>query len=176
MKTTYRARINSTTSAPVGSNQNESSGVSIRDNYKLIHTNSSSSMWLSNSLNAAIGQIVEAIISHSRLPPSHDLAVDPKVSEQAIELLGRLIYNYPIKNPTFFPQEGENVVFKWEGDRVGRYLSITNDGVSLMDLEPISQMYCEYDLSKGENLDFETLVRELTNASLSTTSISVQDA
>jgi len=45
-----------------------------------------------------------------------------------------------------------------------------------MDVEPFSQKYCEYELTQGSNFDFETLVAELTNISLSSTAIQVQDA
>jgi len=92
------------------------------------------------------------------------------------------MYNYPIDAPTFFPQEGEEVIFKWDGKKIGRYLSVSNDDVNLMDLEPLSQNYCEYHLykedgsSSQDDFDFDTLVNELTSSSLSSTSIQAQDA
>jgi hypothetical protein len=157
-------------------NQTNTQTAKATVNSGLFRTNLNSSLRLSNSLQANVGPLVEAITRHARLPSFHDLAIDPDVSDKAISLLGRLLYNYPIKVPTFFPQEGETIVLKWDGEKIGRYLSISLDDISLMDVEPFSQKYCEYELTQGSNFDFETLVAELTNISLSSTAIQVQDA
>lgn len=182
MKTSYRSKNNST--APAATESTQSTSLERRDlsRCKIIHAKLSSEMRLSNSLSAKIGPLVEAIMHHAHLPATHDMAVDPKAAERAIEILGRLMYNYPIDAPTFFPQEGEEVIFKWDGKKIGRYLSVSNDDVNLMDLEPLSQNYCEYHLykedgsSSQDDFDFDTLVNELTSSSLSSTSIQAQDA
>lgn len=118
-----------------------------------------------------LGAVTDALRKLSSLPEDAELALRPDVATKASNLIAALVQSWNVPVPTLFPAEYEAVSFKWSAGSISRFLTISDDDIALMDLDPASQISCEYEFGPHDHLNLAGLLAEMQAFAVASTSL-----
>lgn len=86
---------------------------------------------LSNWQTHIFEELQRTIYLMHRLPPSHDLHLDPAVAWRASEILGWIKSNTDAEPPKVINEEGETLMFTWDEGAVKKYLCVDDSDIEI---------------------------------------------
>lgn len=107
-----------------------------------------SALSTSNHRGSLFFSIHTTLETMKSLPECHSFSLDPEVAARAQDLLSVLRWNFNIEAPRIFPQEHDVLVMKWQDNSLERFLSVTQDDVDLLDINPHNGIRCVHDLTE----------------------------
>ncbi|GAB2184952.1 hypothetical protein [Roseibium sp. LAB1] len=126
----------------------------------------------SNWQTSLYGDLFQAIYTMSELPEFDQMHLEPDVAKKASLVLGFLKEQLKMEPPKIINQDREALSFTWEGGDFKRYLTVAEDEIDLMHLSLPRVVRCEQILSEGVDIDYKSILENLS-ANTRSTSVDV---
>lgn len=125
------------------------------------------SQWLSTTYRpnspraASFYKLWRAIDLMRRMPEGHDMHVDTKVAEKAIQFLAKVNSNWEVDAPKLLPDNEEALTLTWDYGTIKRFLTVAADEFDLMDINKRSRVRCTHEVLDDESNSYEALLSKM---------------